>query len=122
MGIIMRPIRFTLVVALLLALTSWLPAVLAQQSPLPVVAAVEAVGMTVADMDRSIAFYANVLSFETISDVEVTGSEYEHLQGVFGLACALPPCGLRQVQASSSWNISRHATDARCRWTYAPTI
>jgi catechol 2,3-dioxygenase-like lactoylglutathione lyase family enzyme len=36
-------------------------------------------------MDRSLAFYTRVLSFEPVSDVEVTGSEYEHLQGVFGL-------------------------------------
>lgn len=41
--------------------------------------AVDAVGMTVADMDRSLAFYTQVLSFEPVSDVEVTGSEYEHL-------------------------------------------
>src|SRR5439155_7214337 len=47
--------------------------------------AVDAVGMAVADMDRSLAFYAPVLSFEPVSDVEVTGSEYEHRQGVFGL-------------------------------------
>src|SRR5215471_240656 len=47
--------------------------------------AVDAVGMTVADMDRSLAFYTQVLSFEPVSDVEVTGSAYEHLQGVFGL-------------------------------------
>ena len=47
--------------------------------------AVDAIGMTVADMDRSLAFYTQVLSFEPVSDVEVTGSEYEHLQGVFGL-------------------------------------
>ena len=47
--------------------------------------AVDAVGMTVADMDRSLAFYTQVLSFAPVSDVEVTGSAYEHLQGVFGL-------------------------------------
>jgi catechol 2,3-dioxygenase-like lactoylglutathione lyase family enzyme len=47
--------------------------------------AVDAVGMTVADMDRSLAFYTQVLSFEPVSDVEVTGSAYERLQGVFGL-------------------------------------
>jgi catechol 2,3-dioxygenase-like lactoylglutathione lyase family enzyme len=41
--------------------------------------------MTVSDMDRAMAFYADVLSFEPISDVEVSGHEYEHLQGVFGL-------------------------------------
>ena len=36
--------------------------------------AVDAVGMTVADMDRSLAFYTQVLSFTLGSDVEVTGS------------------------------------------------
>jgi len=46
---------------------------------------VDAVGMTVADMDRSVEFYTNVLSFEKVSDVEVWGPEYEQLQGVFGL-------------------------------------
>jgi hypothetical protein len=35
-----------------------------------VVRAVDALGMTVADMERSVAFYANVLSFEKVSDVE----------------------------------------------------
>lgn len=32
------------------------------------VAAVDAVGMTVSDMERSLAFYTNVLSFEPVSD------------------------------------------------------
>jgi len=55
------------------------------QSPPPVADAVVAIGMTVSDMDRAVAFYAGVLSFEKFSDVEVIGREYEHLQGVFGL-------------------------------------
>ncbi|NET35190.1 MAG: VOC family protein [Cyanothece sp. SIO1E1] len=41
--------------------------------------------MTVSDMDRAIEFYAEVLSFQKISDVEVFGREYEQLQGLFGL-------------------------------------
>jgi catechol 2,3-dioxygenase-like lactoylglutathione lyase family enzyme len=41
--------------------------------------------MTVSDIDRAIDFYSNVLSFEKISDVEVWGTDYEHLQGIFGL-------------------------------------
>ena len=49
------------------------------------VSAVDSVGMVVSDMDRSIAFFSEVLTFEKVSDVEVTGSDYEHLQGVFGL-------------------------------------
>ncbi len=49
------------------------------------VVAVESVGMTVADMDRSIDFYTTVLSFKKVSDVEVLGTEYEQLQGLFGV-------------------------------------
>ena len=75
----------SLVILLWLGLFLWTSVALAQPSQAPVVKAVEAVGMTVADMERSIGFYANVLSFEKVSDVEVTGSAYEHLQGVFGL-------------------------------------
>jgi catechol 2,3-dioxygenase-like lactoylglutathione lyase family enzyme len=49
------------------------------------VKSVEAVGMTVSDIDRSVEFFSKVLSFEKISDVEVHGEEYEKLQGLFGL-------------------------------------
>ncbi len=49
------------------------------------VQAVDAVGMTVSDMDRALDFYTKVLMFEKVSDVEVAGDEYEHLLGVFGL-------------------------------------
>jgi catechol 2,3-dioxygenase-like lactoylglutathione lyase family enzyme len=41
--------------------------------------------MTVSDMDRSIDFFSKVLSFEKVGEVEVAGSEYERLQGVFGV-------------------------------------
>lgn len=51
----------------------------------PLVQAVDSVGFTVSDADRSAEFFSKVLSFEKISDVEVTGEDYEHLQGVFGL-------------------------------------
>jgi catechol 2,3-dioxygenase-like lactoylglutathione lyase family enzyme len=36
-------------------------------------------------MERSLAFYSRVLDFETLSDVEVWGPDWERLQGVFGL-------------------------------------
>ena len=45
--------------------------------------AIESVGMTVSDMDRSVAFYS-ALAFQKVSDVEVLGEQYEHLEGVFG--------------------------------------
>jgi catechol 2,3-dioxygenase-like lactoylglutathione lyase family enzyme len=46
---------------------------------------VGSIGMTVSDMDRSVEFYSKVLSFQKVPDVEVTGEDYEKLQGVFGL-------------------------------------
>jgi catechol 2,3-dioxygenase-like lactoylglutathione lyase family enzyme len=51
----------------------------------PAVTAVDSVGITVSDMDRSIAFYRDVLDFVPESDVEVDGEPYERLFGVFGL-------------------------------------
>ncbi len=51
----------------------------------PLVRAVGPIEITVSDMERSLSFYEQVLRFKKMSDVEVHGSEYEHLQGVFGL-------------------------------------
>jgi catechol 2,3-dioxygenase-like lactoylglutathione lyase family enzyme len=59
--------------------------ILAQKNTESAVTAVESVGMTVSDMDKLIAFYAQVLSFNKVSDVEVLGTEYEQLQGLFGV-------------------------------------
>lgn len=61
------------------------PAAAEPQAHDSVVTAVRAVGMTVGDVDRAADFFANVLSFEKISDVEVAGDAFEHLEGVFGL-------------------------------------
>lgn len=51
----------------------------------PAIRAVGPIGMTVADVERSAAFYSEVLGFEKVSDVEVWSADYERLQGVFGL-------------------------------------
>src|SRR6266581_3336423 len=56
----------------------------AQQNP-SLVDGVDAIGITVSDMDRAVDFYSKVLTFEKISDAEVAGENYEHLEGVFGL-------------------------------------
>ena len=61
------------------------PPIWAGATQAPLVRAVESVGMTVADVNRSIDFYSRVLFFQNISDVELEGSDYEHLEGVFGL-------------------------------------
>jgi catechol 2,3-dioxygenase-like lactoylglutathione lyase family enzyme len=48
------------------------------------VTAVGAVGLTVSDMDRSLAFYTGVLTFEPVGDREVSGPAFERLVGVPG--------------------------------------
>jgi len=82
----------SLVAGKLCAAIAWLPFSIACVPPTsadaadgPLVRAVESVGMTVADADRSIDFYSRVLFFKKTSDVELEGSDYEHLEGVFGL-------------------------------------
>jgi catechol 2,3-dioxygenase-like lactoylglutathione lyase family enzyme len=43
------------------------------------------IGITVNNMSTFVKFYAEVLGFKKISDEEFTGSDYEKLEGVFGL-------------------------------------
>ena len=49
------------------------------------VAALDSIGLTVSDLDRSVEFYTKVLTFEKVSEREVDGDAWEHLEGVFGL-------------------------------------
>jgi len=81
-----KSIRRTLVAAwLAIALVPVASIVNAQQTPpLPEANRVAEIGMVVSDMDRAVEFYSQVLTFEKSSDVEVYGSEYEHLEGLFG--------------------------------------
>lgn len=77
----MKSQRANLLLSLIVSLLMFVSA-LAQQ---PQVTAVDASGITVSDLDRSVEFFSRVLSFEKVSEVEVAGSEYEHLQGLFGV-------------------------------------
>ncbi len=70
--------RLLLVLALVLALAAGAEAQ-------GLVRAVGPIGLTVGDMERSIAFYSRVLDFEKVSDVEVWGPDWERLQGILGL-------------------------------------
>ena len=45
---------------------------------------VVSIGMTVENIDRSVAFYRNVLGFEQVSEDDLAGPEYERLTGVPG--------------------------------------
>ncbi len=67
-----------------LSLVLAVPQALAQQHP-ALIDGVDAIGITVSDMDRAVDFYSKVLTFEKVSDTEVASENYEHLEGVFRL-------------------------------------
>ncbi|MEL7477103.1 MAG: VOC family protein, partial [Cyanobacteria bacterium J06555_12] len=78
---------------------------LVSQQPAPLEAVIEAkdnleavvgVSITVSDMDEALAFYTEVLPFEKMSDVEVLGTEYEQLQGIFGVRARIARLQLGQ--------------------------
>lgn len=58
--------------------------VVVQAATAQIVSAVDAVGMTVSDMDRSVDFYTRVLHFTKLSDSEFAGDAVEQVKGVFG--------------------------------------
>jgi catechol 2,3-dioxygenase-like lactoylglutathione lyase family enzyme len=68
---------------LTVTLTCWTAVTPLFASGTGVVVAVDSIGMTVSDMDRSVAFYSDVLAFKPISYVEVDGPEYDQLWGIF---------------------------------------
>jgi len=49
------------------------------------VRAVDAIGMTVSDLDHSLDFYSRILGFTPVKEVEVAGEAWERLRGVFPL-------------------------------------
>jgi len=83
-----RPVASWLAIAALLASCAtsgtWAAEEPAASNSTVPVTAVDSVGITVADMSRAVDFYTSVLSFEKVSDIEVSGREYELLSGVFG--------------------------------------
>lgn len=46
---------------------------------------VEAIGITVKEMNRSVRFYTEVLGFKKVSDDSYQGDHYEKLEGIFGI-------------------------------------
>ncbi len=84
----MRASRRTLAVLLALAgaaLASALASAAAARTEAPLVQAVESVGFTVSDLDRSVRFFVDVLDFAKVDEQEVTGEAWEHLEGLFGM-------------------------------------
>lgn len=85
---------------LILAVLTFLPTmhVIAGESRSASVAAVRSIGFTVSEMDRSIAFYSDVLAFTIISDVEVDGPEYDQLWGMFAVRARVVQMQLGEQQ------------------------
>ncbi|NEP19389.1 MAG: VOC family protein [Leptolyngbya sp. SIO4C1] len=48
------------------------------------VQAVQAVGMTVSNIEQATQFYTGAFTFEKVSDITVSGEAYDYLLGVFG--------------------------------------
>jgi catechol 2,3-dioxygenase-like lactoylglutathione lyase family enzyme len=46
---------------------------------------VDAIGITVKEMNRSVKFFTEVLGFKKVSDNDLQGKELEDLEGIFGL-------------------------------------
>lgn len=92
-----------------LLLVSWL-LVTSQPAPAiepPVaVQSIASVGFTVSDMDRSIAFYRDVLTFQPVSDVEADGPAYDRLYGCFGVRVRIVRMQLGEQQIELTQFIS----------------
>lgn len=69
---------------MLIMLTWSIAAVALEGAPVDV-KRVAMIGFTVSDMDRSVAFYSDVLAFEKVADFRVNGPTYDNLEGVFGV-------------------------------------
>ncbi len=54
------------------------------QAPPIEVERVAMIGFTVSNMDRSVAFFSDVLGFERVADFNARGPDYDRLTGVFG--------------------------------------
>jgi catechol 2,3-dioxygenase-like lactoylglutathione lyase family enzyme len=72
-------------IAILFSALSTQYSALGAAEPPVAVHSIASVGFTVSDMEQSIAFYHDVLTFKPVSDVEVDGPEYDQLYGVFGV-------------------------------------
>ncbi|HSF07634.1 MAG TPA: VOC family protein [Methylomirabilota bacterium] len=75
----------TLFLTLTLGLALLMPGPAATPAAPPLAQAVEAIGITVSNMERAIAFYTKILFFEKVSDLEIAGDAVERLHGVGGL-------------------------------------
>lgn len=85
------------IAAVCLSLVTHHSSLAATESPIAV-QSVASIGFTVSDMDRSIAFYRDVLTFKPMSDMEVDGPEYDQLWGIFGVRARVVKLQLGEQQ------------------------
>ena len=74
--------RLVITWSFVLLLGGWLPSSSPAADDASVVSSLGSIGMTVSDMDRSVAFYQDVLNFTKISEVEVRDPDGHVLQVV----------------------------------------
>ena len=76
--------------------------------------AVVRIGVTVADMDRSLAFYTGVLQFAVVADTEVVGPEWEARTGVFGVRLRLVRLrlGTEELALTETMDMGKPITDS----------
>jgi len=91
-----------LLISLLLVTSQPAPAI----EPPVAVQSIASVGFTVSDMDRSIAFYRDVLMFRPVRDIEVDGPEYDQLYGCFGVRARIVRMQLGEQQIELTQFIS----------------
>jgi catechol 2,3-dioxygenase-like lactoylglutathione lyase family enzyme len=77
-------VRRSVRLLLTLILMTWSIAAVAREGAPVEVERLAMIGFTVSDIDRSVAFYSDVLMFEKVADFRVTGPPYDDLEGVFG--------------------------------------
>jgi hypothetical protein len=77
-----------------------------QAEPHAVAQSIASMGFTVSDMDRSVAFYRDVLTFKPVSDIEVDGPEYDQLYGIFGVRARIVRMQLGEQQIELTQFIS----------------
>ena len=66
-----------------LLIFGWIATALAVEATATQVKRVAMIGLTVSDMERSVAFYERLFGFKKVAEFEVTGTAYDTLSGVF---------------------------------------
>ena len=76
--------------------------------------------ITVGDMDRSIDFYSQVLTFKKVSDSEAGGDDVERFFGIFGSRVRVVRMRLGDESIELVQSFSRQGA-ARFQWTRVAT-